>query len=1129
MHDAGIRENPDRDTAITVVGSVTREGEDRLLRVATCRCRTCGGWSSSAIDDTIGLLIPMPVPQCTYFSAAVVSELPESSCDCPDEEDIEADGTHTAEFAKELAPDASLGWCTADSLRGEICARWFIFDEKPAHVHTLSWRQLASTTRQNHIRWLKTLKQMPREFHSASLGAAAVQLVLREAVDKKWSSWGTVACALSSIASALRHLPEYSANRNNIDLSLDPQFASATRRAQHLARVTKRHQTQDALTIQQYGEAVKKCKHPTVRLLLELCWAFAGRVGDIRQLKGRDIVFGDINPSGRQTIHATFRSGKGAAFWGPYTIATNLELSCAKELADLIRERGKTEALFTENEQKALGTAVRETGVTDVRSIRRGRLQHLAQCGASTEDLRLLSGHKRVDTLLRYLGWGLFSSNNKQAAAARDAAEANAAARIIGGECPPEARKMGKHSGYCGNSGQRIRTPPQLFRAPKAVDLGISPDNADNWPLKAKSIDTLSWKHIYDNLMGAGEIIENPDLGVNLLSKEEQQTVKEKLDTCMKWCSAQPMHEAGLPTDGGVNPNDVGSNVAHTNIRRADFDTLIQANKLAPLAKNETVKGWVTGYLIPQAKKKQRRPVWEPHLNRWGLSNQPLATYPARRTRRYLRRHRYIMDFDFCQFFDQFPLAEEAQVYYCCRYRITESDGSHTFMTVKLTRLPMGVTFAPAVAQALTDIIVAPLMKLGDNVKVFTMIDNVRIAASDVHALRHAMNIFLTRCAAAGIAINPQEDIEGNTVNIDPRHLDDEGLTRWALAPKIFLGELIDSQNMVIRNAPKNGAKLVEAWTRISHANLPITASALSTDKTQRRRGDTNQGGKTTITYRHIVSLISLLLFMLHTHDVHLSSCYDLLRPYSKLAARAALVGWDCALTFLDLRLSTTLAQYIEKIVTMDRHGSALPHQPHPPSVSDGDYDVIITSDACGEGWAAFIARPKEGNQVLLKQRWRAGTKTRYDLSTVAEPVALMRALQWVAQQPWYSPEMKIACVSDHAAITTGQRRWWSGNAGFSANPYLNSCYQQMIAMGAIAFFLAGEANPADAPSRSTTLGQKGAVITATITRCQQSLTPPLAELDFPFGLIDADCDTGDDFRDYCLASAKFERPRMMG
>ncbi|MDP3762440.1 MAG: hypothetical protein Q8R01_18200, partial [Ramlibacter sp.] len=98
--------------------------------------------------------------------------------------------------------------------------------------------------------------------------------------------------------------------------------------------------------------------------------------------------------------------------------------------------------------QALLSAAIGATG-HNLRSIRRGRLLHDASLGIGDGDLQLLPGHKRVDTLMRYLGWGRLS------ATARKAAVARAAAVPTGGGTPvATAPKMGLFSGRNGVKGR---------------------------------------------------------------------------------------------------------------------------------------------------------------------------------------------------------------------------------------------------------------------------------------------------------------------------------------------------------------------------------------------------------------------------------------------------------------------------------------------------------------------------------------------------------------------------------------------------------------------------------------------------------------------------------------------------
>ena len=68
----------------------------------------------------------------------------------------------------------------------------------------------------------------------------------------------------------------------------------------------------------------------------------------------------------------------------------------------------------------------------------------------------------------------------------------------------------------------------------------------------------------------------------------------------------------------------------------------------------------------------------------------------------------------------------------------------------------MGDRQAPGVAQWILDVLVAPLLKLPDG-KVFTMIDNVRIATYSAQTFVDAVEMFLARVSASGAVLN---DIE---------------------------------------------------------------------------------------------------------------------------------------------------------------------------------------------------------------------------------------------------------------------------------------------------------------------------------------------------------------------------------
>jgi hypothetical protein len=194
------------------------------------------------------------------------------------------------------------------------------------------------------------------------------------------------------VCSALAQLPVYTLQADPIDLKKDVCFSDAMKRAQHNARISERTQLSEALDISTYEQlcgykrgSVPRITSPDVRLLLQLCWSAAGRVGDVRQLRPNDIQLGSKNSNGRH-LTLTYRVGKGAAFWGPYTTHTIVREDIAKDLATWIRGADPAEALFPLHTQAQLAAALKATG-NNLRSIRRGALLHDAARGVGDEDL----------------------------------------------------------------------------------------------------------------------------------------------------------------------------------------------------------------------------------------------------------------------------------------------------------------------------------------------------------------------------------------------------------------------------------------------------------------------------------------------------------------------------------------------------------------------------------------------------------------------------------------------------------------------------------------------------------------------------------------------------------------------
>jgi hypothetical protein len=453
----------------------------------------------------------------------------------------------------------------------------------------------------------------------------------------------------------------------------------------------------------------------------------------------------------------------------------------------------------------------------------------------------------------------------------------------------------------------------------------------------------------------------------------------------------------------------------------------------------------------------------------------------------------YRADFDFTAFFDQFELSELARTYHVVRYQILEPDGSTTMRLMQLTRLPMGAAEAPGIAQQLTSIIVEPIIKLlaQSGGKVFTMIDNIRIACSDKVTYEKAINMLLARCAAVGVTLNDMEWPDGR--KSDPFNMSLDEWCEYGLCDgKIFLGECYTAAT--VSNAPKNVEKLAAA-----HARFTAFADAGGCSRPDGASTDT-------YTHRHVISLIALAFWMMNTLDIHLAEQHELLQSYARLSQRAFHHGWDKPLTFIDERLRRKVDTLVNRLKI--NQPVALPEEPREPSSSCDDYELVITVDASALGWAALVYIVATGRCICLQSGW-GSSRGRFALSTIAEPTAALQALAWVhthlsPSAPSSERPYPIALITDHAPIATGQARWYNHHGGFSGNLPLNNLYQRMRLEGVQAWHVCGQENLADGPSRSP---PSGCHIVATEVHGLRALPVPLSTLTHPFvgreGVVD--------------------------
>jgi hypothetical protein len=450
---------------------------------------------------------------------------------------------------------------------------------------------------------------------------------------------------------------------------------------------------------------------------------------------------------------------------------------------------------------------------------------------------------------------------------------------------------------------------------------------------------------------------------------------------------------------------------------------MLEARKIEPL--RGVINGIVKGFTVPQHAKRRLRPIFEPLLND-SLKGDALVQlqYPSRYERRARAvGARFSAELDFAAYFDQFELAPACRSWFVLRLPVP-LDGERLFA---LTRMPMGASFAPGVAQLTTWIIVHPLTRMA-HVRVDSMIDNIRVLADTPGAFVIAMRTLLDRIRAAALTLN-----DAHLWAVDDTTL----LQRCAIgpAPRLFLGE--EYREVSIANSPANVEKLARAIDLY------------------RQRADT---AESQYSLRNFASLIGLIVFMGHTIDLRLCDSFTLLRAWGTMVSEAT--GWDgpCHIT------SAAVNDEIERLaraITANRPVSLAPLQP--PSFDVASYGACVIVDASVSGMGAFVYFPDTQRAYVLRQRWTA----RLAHSAHAEPRAALIALRWARARV---PGSCVAIVTDHAAIATGQRRWYSRNGGFSSSFHLNELYRALYGEGGgEVFFVDGDRNPADGPSRDTT------------------------------------------------------------
>ena len=772
------------------------------------------------------------------------------------------------------------------------------------------------------------------------------------------------------------------------------------------------------------------------RLLAAVSWWSAARVGDVRRVGPENLQL-DLKTDAA-TVHARilYTEGKGAHFWGPYTVHFTLPKSEAVALAEYARNKTGEKYLFSLKDQSILSSAIARYEDCSLRSIRRGSLVFFADMGADERQLELLSGHRHRDTLLRYLGWGMFSS---EAHAAAEARQALIDADLQGGGRHPTF--VGPNAGFNTVKGRRTMAPPELFplRTPSAAELGIEDcpeEDCRNWPLHVKDeikpmesdvsffLQKINDPQLRQVFSGAYSFISDPKrLGVHwhpLAPRQLPRTAFSPQQWRRMWQGAK------------CKP-----------VRMCDDGTLRQVANDGSVGEPLKIRSVAKGFPVCQQAKKRWRPVFEPLTNKSVPKEMlPVLKYPSRRYRRArVAACKLRVQFDFSAWFDQIAILAETEEYFFCLAKPTalEINGKdETFSLFTLTRCPMGASFAPGLMQTLTWAILEPLTTPGsrfqDKIYVATMIDNVLIGATD-DAKEHqelfaeAVAVFLERCDQFGAQLNDNEVL--------PRTRDDIlRAGRLGYESMTFLGEEYSRDE--VANTSRSLTKLRKAF---EHLQSSAPAS-----------------------HRNVASCIGLANWAAHTMQISIRDHFDVLRLFRDVSLSAVTKKWDTPFPLSATQLSA-LGGMIGSIL---QHKPIVPSYPEPfhePSQARFDAIIIVDASATGFGGYVYVTGLK---QIFLFQR---GWHHVMQHSAWAEPKAATLIVRHLRSLFPYL--RSLAVVSDHRALATGQRRPLSGNGGFSSAFPLNDFFATLYGDGGDhhVFYVEGECNVADTPSRTTVIG----------------------------------------------------------
>ena len=451
------------------------------------------------------------------------------------------------------------------------------------------------------------------------------------------------------------------------------------------------------------------------------------------------------------------------------------------------------------------------------------------------------------------------------------------------------------------------------------------------------------------------------------------------------------------------------------------------------------IRGYANVFLVPQPVKKNWRQIGEPSLNRSCQETAlPELRYETRRGRRERAKgSRFMGEFDFAAYFDGFEIPTDLRDYFVFMVQDSEVP-SPQWGLYHLTRMPMGARHAPGVAQFTTWVILELVSLECTQVVLDSMIDNVRMCEEDPDRFVLAVKSFLKWVKHFNITLNtgdlPDIDIASN-----------RDWLAWGSKHRIFLGELYLTTNDVfthVCNTEKTVSKVKKALVKLVEHSQGYTKC-------------------------NFASFVSLICYALHTIGLTPRDYPALLRAHSAVCSTVHKEqGWEEPVEFVHESVITDARSVTDILVA--NVPSPLKVR-IPPSFENEQYEAVGIVDASGCGWASYVNL--HGKAYELTEGWQEEDESFAGFSASSEPQAVLRTLAWIF--PRISANGRIAIVTDHSAIVWAQNKWESDFGGVGRGWHLNSLYRFQAHRMVDYFYVHGDRNIVDGPSRSVVRGQK--------------------------------------------------------